>query len=512
MNEASAREVLLLQVVETNAEAGTRWTAQDAAWASRAALESTPAGATAAAFVAERARHAMQRLAPMDPAVAEWLRRRVWRGAWWLAVAAVGLLAGLAADAIGSGRHINLLAPPVWGVVAWNLLVYALLLWSGPRSAFTRRRSSAGGLTALVQRLLGPREGKGAAAVGPAFTADWVRHSAPLAAARATGLLHTAAAALGLGLLAGMYARGLVLDYRAGWESTFLDATQVHAALSVLLAPALALSGMVLPEPAALEALRFSPGHPVATASAGPWIHLYALTLLLVVVLPRTALALWSGWRAGALARRFPLPLDGAYFQRLLRHRQGGAAQVLVLPYAQAPGPQAERGLRAVFGSYLGDTAQVQLAPPVAFGAEDDPATQATWPAGTTLVAALFDLTATPEAENQGRFIDLLARQAASAAGAGGPAAVVVLVDESAFVQRFGQASGRLAQRREAWRTFAGALGTVPVLVNLTAPDLAAAERVLQAAAGRPAQESELSTGGRPSQPLRENADGDTAR
>jgi hypothetical protein len=493
MNEASAREVLLLQVVETNAEAGTRWTAQDAAWASRAALESTTADATADAFVAERAHHAMQRLAPMDPAVAGWLQRRAWRGAWWPAAAVVGVLAGLAADAIGSGRHINLLAPPVWGVVAWNLLVYGLLLWGGLRAAFSRRVPSAGGLTALVQRVLGPRQGKGAAALGPAFSAAWSRHGAPLATARAAGLLHTAAGALGLGLLAGMYARGLVLDYRAGWESTFLDAAQVHAALQVLLAPALALSGQALPDPAALEPLRFTPAHPLATASAAPWIHLYALTLLLTVVLPRSVLALWSGWRAGALARRFPLPLDDAYFQRLLRHRQGGAARVQVLPYAQALGAPPEHGLRAVLAQLFGEAAQVLVAPMVAFGAEDELSPAQRVAPGTTLAVALFDLTATPEAENQGRFVELLARQAA--AGAGGPAAVVVLVDESAFVQRFGPASERLAQRRAAWRTFADTLGTAPVLVNLAAPDLPAAERALQAAAERPARAREPSRG-----------------
>ena len=43
-------------------------------------------------------------------------------------------------------------------------------------------------------------------------------------ALRAETALHAGAAALALGLVAGLYVRGLVLDYRAGWESTFLDA------------------------------------------------------------------------------------------------------------------------------------------------------------------------------------------------------------------------------------------------------------------------------------------------
>ena len=517
MNESTARQVVLLRALEMQAAAGSvdgaaahvpagatnsatstasRWTAQDSAWATRAALESVPAEAPAERFVAERARHAMQRLAPRDAEVADVLRNRVWHAAWWLGAVLLGLVLGMLADVIGSAQRINLLAPPVWGVVVWNGVVYALLLWAALRSLIgwiglgARRvsvpagveresaegvaRGLAGGLRRGLQRLLdlaGTRRATARGALIEVFAAPWLRLSAPLSAARASGLLHAAAASLGLGLLAGMYLRGLVLDYRAGWESTFLDAAQVHAGLSVLMAPALAVSGLALPEVAALQALRFSADAPRAGAPAALWIHLYALTLAIVVVLPRALLALWSGWRARRLARDFPLPLGDAYFQRLLRHRGGGAVRVQVLPYAQAPGTRAEQGLRAVFGQVYGGAAQVHVAPMLAFGAEDDAAAHTLVPPGTTLVVALFDLTATPEAENQGRFVELLARQAAT----------LVLVDEAAFVRRFGAVPERLQQRRAAWQALAQGLGTVPLFVDLSAPDLAAAEVALQA-------------------------------
>ena len=57
-----------------------------------------------------------------------------------------------------------------------------------------------------------------------------------------------------------------------------------------------------LPDVAALQALRLAATAP-AGASAAPWIHLYALQLLLLVVLPRWLLALWAGWRARWLQR-----------------------------------------------------------------------------------------------------------------------------------------------------------------------------------------------------------------
>ena len=70
-----------------------------------------------------------------------------------------------------------------------------------------------------------------------ALTADWARVAAPLYAARAARILHLAAAALALGVIAGLYVRGLAFEYRATWESTFLDPAQVRALLAAALAP-----------------------------------------------------------------------------------------------------------------------------------------------------------------------------------------------------------------------------------------------------------------------------------
>ena len=143
--------------------------------------------------------------------------------------------------------------------------------------------------------------------------------------------------------------------------------------------------------------------------------------------------------------------------------------------------------MRAVFGRLYGEAAHVHVAPAVAFGAEEALADKVLVPPGSTLAVALFDLTATPEAENQGRFVSMLQQQplqqvpglnAASAI----PFAVVLVVDEAAFIRRFGPSSDRLAQRREAWRALARSLGTVAVFVDLATPDLPAAELALQAA------------------------------
>ena len=233
-----------------------------------------------------------------------------------------------------------------------------------------------------------------------------------------------------------------------------------------------------MPDAAAFEALREVHGSRMAGAPAAPWIHLLALTLLLFVVLPRSALALVDALRARWLAGRVALPPGDAYFERLVRQHRGDVAHVVVQPYATTPTAQAALGLRALLALALGDGLQLRIAGTAAFGAEDEAG--AALDAGTTLAIALFDLSATPEAENQGRF----ARQLAARAPAG--AATVLLVDEAGFKQRFGADSARLAQRREAWRVFAEALGTVPVCIDLGTPDLALAARALQQAMRAP--------------------------
>ena len=82
-------------------------------------------------------------LAPRDKAVARWLDRRLWRPGWTLLALLLGAVLGLAADALGGSQHINLLAPPVWVVMAWNLLVYLSLLLPVPKRVTALSRGAS---------------------------------------------------------------------------------------------------------------------------------------------------------------------------------------------------------------------------------------------------------------------------------------------------------------------------------------------------------------------------------
>ena len=484
MNEAAARRAVLVQAFETAEPEGPLWTAQDRDWASRAA-----AGAAPDRHIEARAEAAMQRLAPRLGELGRWLAQPLWRTRWFGLALALGAVVGLAANAIGPSQRINLLAPPVWAVVVWNLVVYALLLAQALAAMRGQAGRGPGPLRRLVLRLphfgLVPAAGTGAGtgpggsagkAAAQAFALNWTRLSLPLTAARVALLLHAAAAALALGLIGGLYLRGLVFDYRAVWESTFLGAGTVHTLLSALLAPAVAISGLLLPDVAGIEALRVTAGADaagLAGASAAPWIHLYALTLLLFVVLPRGLLALASGAQALWLSRRFPLPLAEPYFQRLLRLQQGGAASVWVLPYAHTPDATAALGLSALLARVHGESVQITLAATLAFADDEALMLPPAPPPGSSAVVALFDMAATPEAEHQGRFLKWLA---------GAPLPGVAVVDEGAFRSRFSGLPERLAERRAAWLALGAAVGARIVLVDLAQPDLPQAQRAMQAA------------------------------
>jgi Protein of unknown function (DUF2868) len=468
LGESAAREVVLVQAFDDHE--GPLWTPEDRAWATRLASETVGVDASVQRFLTERAHHALQRLAPRDAGVRHWLARRVWRTWWALLALAAGLLFGLLVDSLGGRQVVDLLAPPVWAVIGWNLLVYAGLFVQA------LRRSPAAPPVLRRWLLRAARSSIGGSAPLKSATAAWVRHSTPLALARIAVLLHLAAAALALGLIAGLYLRGLVFDIRAGWQSTFLDAGTVHTLLSTLLAPAVALTGIGVPDGVALEAMRITPTA-AATASAAPWIHLYATMLMLLVVLPRSVLALASLWRAGALARRFALPLDEPYFQQLLRRRRGGTALVRVLPHGAAPGAQAALGLRALLATALGDDVRLEMAAVTPFG--DDPAAPAL-PTGArpSLCVALVDLGATPEAEEHGRFLQ-------SVRAATPDALLLLVADEAAFRRRFATLPERLTQRRSAWQQLADANRVALLCADLDHPDLTAAAPALQAALAR---------------------------
>jgi hypothetical protein len=453
MNEHTARDVVLVRAIETTDQNKEILSDDDRLYASRSARElaqwraaDRKSEATGDDFLQQRAEQILKRLAERHPAFAGFLQQRAPLRALGWALPVIGLLLGAGLDRITDPHRVDLLSAPLLLIIVWNLLVYlGLLIWMFipskprvPRPLKPPRKLPAVLSTALVN-----------------FATEWSQLSAKLTSARLSRTIHLSAAMFATGALLSLYARGLLSQYAAGWESTFLDAAQVHNLLTILFAPAVSLfhlQGFTLAE---IDALRF----PNTTAAGGGarWVHLYAATIVLLVVLPRLLLAAFAQWRAVRLARHFPLDLEQPYFRKLndaMGMAQGGTLRVL--PYSFTVDEQRHRSLQKIASEMFGEQGRLMLRTSTAYGeapqVSDDTEAAAT--------AALFNLSATPEQENHGAFLDALTNAV--------PRGVTVLLDESAYLERMGPE--RLAERVALWQEFCRFHRTAATVVNLQAP------------------------------------------
>ncbi len=67
---------------------------------------------------------------------------------------------------------------------------------------------------------------------------------------------------------------------------------------------------------------------------AGPWIHLYAVTVGLVVIVPRLALSAWAAWRERSHSSGFRFDLGTPYFRRVLAAFAPTLRRIRVVPYS----------------------------------------------------------------------------------------------------------------------------------------------------------------------------------
>ncbi len=481
MDEQSARDVVLVRAIETTDASGSIFTADDRRYASRAAGElahwqaaEQRSAATAEQFLTKRAGLALDKLSARAP-ILRGLRNVRWRPWIGVVLPMAAFALGALTEHIADRQHVNVLAFPLLGILAWNVAVYGFLLlrpllgrplgplrrWIAGAARFPRTTSNEVTTAAAVR-----------------FATDWTDLSRRLLDARAGRVLHLSAALFALGALLGLYLRAVAFEYRIGWESTFLQPAAVHAFLAALLGPAAKLLGMTFPSVDAIEAMRISGG--VGGTNAGPWIHLYAVTVGVAVVLPRLALFAWAAWRERMLAGAFSFDFGTPYFRRVLASFAPSSARVRVVPYSYTLDESAVAGLHGLARHLFGDATQLALRPSVDFGAESSAAEGlARREDDLPLTLAVFNAAATPENENHGRFLDTLKSALDT------PLAVVV--DTAPYRLRLGGQSGanaRVDERCHAWNGFAVQRGLPIACIDFTVPDLGRAESDLAAALG----------------------------
>lgn len=461
MNEKAARELVLAWAIESSdaeyrvVTASQRTQLDTRVWAH--AQAHARGDHPSEVFLARRAELLLHEAADSTPAFSAVLSRRKGLGMLAAGLPVLAFLVGLLFDRITNPHRVDLLSIPLLVIVFWNLLVYARLLVA---AALPKRQgrpvNHVHWLTRwAVRHAWSPRS---LPAPWPAaihlFVTRWTQLASPLFYQRALRLVHCCAAALALGAIGSLYLRGLWVQYQAGWESTFLQSEQVYGLLLVLFNPAMWVFGLQGFSLADVQALQWPQAASAAPAGGGArWAHLYAASLVLWVVLPRCGLALVAYVKERRLAGRFRPDPSHPYVHSLLRavgagSTDAGAGVLRVFPYSFTVDEPRSAGLQDLALKLLGAQARVVLEASTAYGEELHPATGRPH-AGSGLVreVALFNLSATPEAENHGAFLDSLVQQ--------GHTALEIWVDVSAYQQRMGAQGGgaeRLAQRSALWQ------------------------------------------------------------
>jgi len=468
MREEEAQQVLAVRAFEETDRDSTLLTARERKDATRKGLEQADSPPNSEVVITLRAglllRVLKDRVLPLT-GILHLTRFTVWPVA---AAAVISLAAGFATNALGFERRINLLSFPLLVLLAWNLGIYLVKLLllirrqlsrhlpgnRGTRSA--TRSDAAGGLIGLLMRGVvwyssrnrrssstGTETQLSVTALAFArYGVLWYRCAGPLLVSRLRRALHVGAIAMIAGVVGGMYIRGFAFEYRATWESTLLDASSVQCLLGVILGPAARLLGVALPDVTPLRG-------PGADGSAGIWIHLFSVTALLVVVIPRTVFALHAWWQSFWMARSIPVDTEDIYFRGLLTEWRGARMRAQIRPYSFRPDPGTLDALQSLLYDYFGARADIRVHDTLPYGTAADgflPSSGAssTDQEGECLVI-LFNMAQSPEVEVHGVLLEQLKKLLEIRGGR-----LLVVIDATRFLARI-DLPERLQERRRAW-------------------------------------------------------------
>jgi hypothetical protein len=414
---------------------------------------------------------------------AEWLEREAvgWRGelirvlellcvpqgrwSWALVGWALALLTGYWLTDLGQASEFNLLALPLVGLLAWNAVVIVLGVFCElmPTSALAGRGGWVAEFLAHGISRMGKATKEIESGVADVVRSRYEELAWPLAwrrlQMRLRMWLHVAAALLAIGGAVALYARGWSREYRAVWESTLLSESGATAFFETLFKPA----SKVLPVHVPLEqitGMHRTLGKVEKPAPALPWIHLYAGTLLVLIVVPRLLLAGLGAARCGRVIAQPARALHwGNYLRALLRAVEGGSERIQVLVHAIEPTAAHrevwDRGVRERFGGMA--RAEYMRIPA---GEEDEFA--AAWQPVCANLVMLFNMATTPEAEVQRRLVSdvrqrLLTKHVEPE--------LVVLLDGTSLAGRW--SPEKIAGREQLWsQTVEGLASEVIVAVR----------------------------------------------
>jgi hypothetical protein len=321
LDESQARHVLLAQALETSGLLSDAEVDQVDDEASLLATSTVHGAKEMGGVLAKRADILLSKVRQRHAPLIASLGNAVFsRGTY--VVVLLALVLGYGADRVANPHRVDLLSAPILVLLAWNFVVYTVLL-----ASVFRRPGVVSNSLLLTLRLrfqswggfLGRRSNATAATrATTVFLRLWQAATASLNTQRLTTLMHLAAAAWAFGIVLSLLGRGLFVAYGVGWESTWLDAETLHFILKALFAPLVALLPL---DPFTLEdiaRLQIGTGAGGDLADGKRWALMYAGLLVLMVIIPRLMLGAWAALRAQRLSKNIWINLEDPYFQRII--------------------------------------------------------------------------------------------------------------------------------------------------------------------------------------------------
>ena len=304
-------------------------------------------------------------------------------------------------------NRINLLSPPLLGVIAWNLIIYC---WIATALVFNRGKSPVGYIRrtfASAVLKLQTRGSHGQEAL-VSFYGKWTEAELPLLRGRIAEILHFSAALFGLGLIASIGIHGWGTEYTVGWESTWLSdkpaAVLTFINLFYGMIPVNAdLFNQLTPQ--VIESMKFGAGH---GQNAAPWLVQLFYIISLIVVVPRILLGLYAYAKARYIENHFPIDLDSVYYSNILRQWRGQTMLIQIIPFSYPLTDKVKDGIQKFASELHPENSRCIFSE-----AQHENTKLPEIPAGEqTEVIAVFAMTSTPETEVQGRFIAELKQKA----------------------------------------------------------------------------------------------------
>lgn len=461
MNLSDLRNIVIAQSLEESDTGGRLVTDDEKRLAESAAGAPLPQDTSKAKqneFLGRRASNLIGTVEPRINGDRIWLRSSPFRSKFSLFVlitAVVAALVGYLTNELGPQKKINLLSFPLIGIVVWNLLVYL-----GELFIMFRKDGASTGIAGVITRALFPppinlqksdNESSLEFRARSLFQSRWRQINIPPLSARVKSTLHFTALLLAAAAIFGMYIKGLSKQYNAVWESTFFEnGEQLSPFINVVLGPAQKVleATKVLEDklPTADDLDNYK--EPAEGDSAKRWIHWYAATMAIFVILPRFLLGIFWHLKAGAMSRKLPFrELAPTYYERVLAVSTGDSMGIAVVPYAHKPGDNVIQGMRTYMEQTFKRPVSISWQDDISFGDEDDAKVE--FPKNLQPML-LFNFGSTPEKETHLALYHRLCETVPE-----GTPAYQVILDCEAFDRKsesFNDADERRSTRFSAWK------------------------------------------------------------